>query len=440
MVRRVLIVDEDAQQREDLTRWLHRDGFDVLLAESTEQAERALTGEVCAVVCAYHLRARDGVHLKESHQGIPFIFTIAGDRSQDEQEALEAGVFEILRWPIHPRRLVHLLRHAAQLTEMSSLVHQVRSQLGERFGFRSLVGTSRPMRNLVDRIRHVADTQATILIEGESGTETERIARILHQNNARHLGPFVPFHCEALPPGIGELELFGQEAGDRPGHPGKIRQARSGTLFLEEVDALPRNFQAGLLRLLETRRYCPVGSSKEVVADVRIIATTSKDLSELVQQGSFSRDLHFALSGILLRIPPLRERREDLCGLVQLLMTEIARENERPEPEITRGALGYLQAFEWPGNVRQLRSCLEQMILMGRNIVLDVPDLPEPILRPQKPVQGPRSLAGMTMAEIERVAIYQTLEKTGGNRRLTAQLLGIGLRTLHRKLGQYDLR
>lgn len=456
MDARVLLIEQDLAQREEVAHWLRNEGFEVVAVQELGEATRSLRGGVSVIVSGLPLTGAGARSLmREAARVLPGIQTIVmnqQDRIEDEIVALRSGAFEVLSHPIRPHRLLHLVRHAARMAEMAAVVRQVEDERRGRFSFSRLVGSSIAMSRVRDRVRQVADTRATVLLVGEAGVGKETIARILHQNSSRFSAPFVPVHCEVIPESLLEGELFGRLV-EETLQPGRLSTAAGGTLFLEEVQGLSLDHQGKLLRILESRRFLPVGTEWELEADIRLIATSSHDLGEAVARGDFRSDLYEALGAIRIPIPALRDRREDLCCLVQALSEEICRDNDRPVPPFTQDAIRALERFSWPGNIRQLRSCLERVLLLTRGPVIDLRDLPPAVTETLGYSRGSSdgednqdagseasALAGLSMSEIERAAIVQTLALTGGNRTQTARLLGIGLRTLHRKMIQYELR
>jgi transcriptional regulator with PAS, ATPase and Fis domain len=313
--------------------------------------------------------------------------------------------------------------------------------LNRRNGFENIVGSSAAMREVFERIRLVADTRTTVLIFGESGTGKELVARAIHESSSRRARPFVPVNCAAIPETLIESELFGHEKGAFTGaserRAGLFQAAQGGTLFVDEIGELQLGLQSKLLRAIEYRRIMPVGSTRETEVDVRLIAATNRDLAELTRKGEFREDLYYRLKVVELRLPPLRQRKDDIPLLVHHFIEQIAAENRRPTQGITSEALAALKAYDWPGNVRELRNTLEGIIVLSVRETIELADLPPHISRipaPQLAIQ-----TGMTMAEIEKEAIRRTLEQTSGHRAKTARILGLSVRTLHRKIKEYGL-
>jgi DNA-binding NtrC family response regulator len=300
------------------------------------------------------------------------------------------------------------------------------------------------MRKVFEKIRMVADTRSTVLIEGESGTGKELVARALHHTSTRQKKPFVAINCAALPAALVESELFGHEKGAFTGavdrRIGKFQAADGGTLLIDEIGDMPLDLQSKLLRVLESRCITAIGGNREVAVDVRLVASTNRDLQKLISEAKFRDDLFYRLNVVHIKLPPLRERREDIPLLVRAFIDELAPENNRPVRDITPAALTHLQTYDWPGNVRQLRNLLESVIVTATREVIDIQDLPEPI-RQAHPTASVQALvtAGLTMEQLEKEAIRAALQQTQGNRSEASERLGISVRTLHRKIKEYGL-
>jgi DNA-binding NtrC family response regulator len=358
--------------------------------------------------------------------------------------ALKSGAFHYLKKPIHPEELLHLVRQAIERHRMSVEIAVLHQQINQLAGMHGIIGQSKPMRRLFEKIRMVADTRSTVLIEGESGTGKELVARALHLNSSRRNKPFVAINCAAIPEALIESELFGHVRGAFTGAAekriGTFSAAQGGTLLIDEIGEMQLDLQSKLLRAIETRRISPLGSNEEIDLDVRLIASTHRDLQELITAHRFREDLYYRLNVVNIKLPPLRDRREDIPLLVRAFMEEIAAENNRPVRDISPEALARLQGYDWPGNVRQLRNVLESVIVMSTREVIDSVDFPEPIRDASSapPLQTLIAM-GMPMSEIEKEVIRQTLQRTGGNRSEASKILGISTRTLQRRIKEHNL-
>ena len=366
-------------------------------------------------------------------------------------DAMKRGADDYLTKPVD---LFELRKRASTIVEkrlLSRKVVELESRLGEKFG--KLVGKSRAMEGLFRQMEMVAPTRSNVLIIGDSGTGKELVANALHENSSRKDARFLPINCAAIPAEILESELFGHERGSFTGATGrkigKFELADKGTLFLDEIGELPLDMQVKLLRVLETREFMRVGGTETIRVDIRLIAATNSDLEAAVLKGTFRSDLYYRLKVVTLRIPPLRERREDIPLLVNHFFATFLKENDREGMRITPEAMRVLAAAAWEGNVREVRNLVESLVVLTPGNEIRVEDLP-PELRtlapaadrpaaPRPSADAPKlgSTAGLTMDEIERRAIEDALERTGGNRTQAAEMLGIGLRTLQRKLKEY---
>jgi DNA-binding NtrC family response regulator len=369
-------------------------------------------------------------------------------------DAMKRGADDYLTKPVD---LFELRKRASTIVEkrlLSRKVVELESRLGEKFG--KLIGKSRAMEALFRQMEMVAPTRSNVLIVGESGTGKELVANALHENSPRKDARFLPINCAAIPAEILESELFGHERGSFTGATGrkigKFELADKGTLFLDEIGELPLDMQVKLLRVLETREFMRVGGTETIRVDIRLVAATNSDLEAAVLKGGFRSDLYYRLKVVTLRIPPLRERREDIPLLVNHFFATFLKENDRDGMRIAPEAMRALVAARWEGNVREVRNQVESLVVLTPSNEIRLEDLPPEIrgLAPSTEPQAaahpaaagsdalePGSTAGLTMDEIERRAIEDALARTGGNRTQAAEMLGIGLRTLQRKLKEY---
>ncbi len=317
------------------------------------------------------------------------------------------------------------------------------AQFQEQFG---IIGKTKEIKDLVDIIMQVAKSDISVLIFGESGVGKEVFARAIHGYSNRADKPLVSVNCGAIPEGILESELFGHvrgaftgAAGDRKG---LFETADKGTLFLDEIGDMAPNSQAKLLRVIEDGIVIPVGSNKPVKVDVRIITATNQDLTKLIEEKKFRQDLYFRIKGISVVLPPLRERAEDIPIFVDYFIKQASMEIGSKVAGITDAAMNILKSCDWPGNIRQLRNVIRTMVVMSSRDTLDIHDIPPEISQRRQlmPAAGPvEQTAGLSLAELEKQAIIETLSRTGNNRQQTARILGIGERTLYRKIKEYNL-
>jgi two-component system, NtrC family, response regulator HydG len=462
---RVVLIEDEQGNRDSLTRALARVGYRVEAFASGPPALEYLrrNPDVVLVVTDLNLPGMDGLGVLRAAREIDpdvGVLMITGDAEhmsvESAVDAMQRGADSYL---VKPVDLHQLRRQAALIIEKRLLTRRVvelESRLGEKFG--RIIGHSRAMEALFRQMELVAPARSNVLIIGESGTGKELVANALHENSPRRDHRFLPINCAAIPEEILESELFGHEKGSFTGAAsrkiGKFELADKGTLFLDEIGELPLEMQVKLLRVLEQREFMRVGGTENVKVDIRLVAATNTDLEAAVEQGRFRSDLYYRLKVVTLRIPPLRERREDIPLLAQHFLHAFCKENDREGMRFTPEAMKALMRAPWEGNVRELRNLVESLVVLSLHLEIGVADLPDEYRSPagdggEEPRAGEDGEApdrptagvppGMTMDEIERQAILAALDQTGGNRTQAAERLGIGLRTLQRKLKEYRL-
>ena len=459
----VVIIEDEDGNRGSYERALSKIGYRIGSFASAEPALDYLRihHDVVLVITDLMMPGMDGFGVLATAREIDpeiGVLMITGHGSVESAvDAMKRGADDYLTKPVD---LFELRKRASTIVEkrlLSRKVVELESRLGEKFG--KLVGKSRAMEGLFRQMEMVAPTRSNVLIVGESGTGKELVANALHENSPRKDARFLPINCAAIPAEILESELFGHERGSFTGATGrkigKFELADKGTLFLDEIGELPLDMQVKLLRVLETREFMRVGGTETIRVDIRLVAATNTDLEAAVLKGTFRSDLYYRLKVVTLRIPPLRERREDIPLLVNHFFVTFAKENDREGLRITPEAMRVLVAAPWEGNVREVRNLVESLVVLTPGSEIRVEDLPVelrslappsaadarvvPVRAPAAPAEAikPGSTAGLTMDEIERRAIEDALERTGGNRTQAAEMLGIGLRTLQRKLKEY---
>ncbi len=443
---RVIVVDDDEGNRRSMELALRKDGYDVTSFTTGQEAIDALDNEGAdLLVTDLRMPGLDGLEvLKRARAVDPGIgvLVITGFGSVESAvDAMKHGADDYLQKPVN---LVELRKRVAATVEKRRLEEEVASlkvRLEEKFSFGKIVGESKAMQQILHQLTLVAPTRSSVLIAGESGTGKELVANALHQNSPRKENRFVAINCAAIPADILESELFGHERGSFTGavqrKVGTFEMADKGTLFLDEIGELPIPLQAKLLRALEERTFMRVGGTETIRVDVRILAATNSDLESKVAAGTFRSDLYYRLKVVTILIPPLRERPEDIPPLVHRFFEMFKAENSRSGLALAPETLETLTRARWDGNVRELKNTIESMVVLAPpgTTVIGPDALPESLRlgRPAAPAAGP----ARTMDEIEKNAILATLEKTGGNRTRAAEILGIGLRTLQRKLREY---
>jgi DNA-binding NtrC family response regulator len=409
---------------------LEQDGFDVLLTD-------------------FRLPTEDGMKLIARAKSLskpPICILMTAYGSEElAVEAMKRGADDyIAKGRLQIDELELRIANALRRHRLEAENVALRRQLDAKFGLENLVGESPAMKEVFEVVQQVAPARATVLLLGESGTGKEMVAKVIHQLSPRAQQPMVSVHCAALAPTLLESELFGHEKGAFTGaherRIGRFEQAQGGTLFLDEIGEIDASVQIKLLRFLGERTFERVGSNKTLSADVRLIAATNRDLEERVKEGAFREDLFFRLRVVEIRLPPLRDRLEDIPLLARTFLAELSRENDKPVKGFTPEAFDLLMRYHWPGNVRELRTTVEHAVVLCRGEKVTVRDLPaalrEGAAKGQEEKDMKRVLArsDLTAKEAEREMILRALKATGGNRTDAAKRLGVSRRTLHRKL------
>ncbi len=447
----VLIVEDEVAHGEAISEGLKRAGHACLVVESAEEGIASIRRRPPDVVITdYKLGgSMTGLDvLKECKQISPdtevVLITAHGDEQLARRALKEEGAYDYLTKPLDIEELREVVDRAARQALSSRQNRVLRGQLDKRFSFEGIIGASAEMARILKIVRQVADSKITVLVVGESGTGKDLIAHAIHRNSPRKDRPLLVSNCAAYAEGVLESELFGHVKGAFTGaateRRGVFEEADGGTLFLDEVGDMASSMQSKVLRAIENGEIIRVGSNKPIHVDVRLIAATNQDLRQLVKDGRFREDLYYRLNQVTLRVPPLRDRREDVPLLVDHFIKRANEEHGKQVTGITPEAVRRLAAYHWEGNVRQLQNVISAMVVLAEGRVLDVGDIPDPIRGSTEIVPaGQVRLAGRTLEEIERVAITETLKLTQGNRERAAKVLGIGARTLYRKLKEYGL-
>ncbi len=442
----VLVVDRAGESTRALVAFLRGHELEVVCAHDSERAFNLLDGE-CVDGLVTELKAEriDGMSLlaraRERNPEVCAIVVTERAGFETAIEAMRRGAADFQIKPLDHDVLFAVLHRGLERQRLAARVAEMEVQLDERLGFERLTGRSRAIVGVLEQVRHIAPTRAAVLIEGEPGTGMSLVARAIHRHSPRHDRPFARVHCAAVAGGIVERELFGDARSPSAAQRGGLEIAAGGTLFLADVDALPPPAQVGLLRVLRDRSFERVGGDETLKADVRLIAATHRDLAAEVRAGRFREDLHDRLGVARIQMPSLRERREDIPLLVDGFIRDFNHEHGRKVTGITRGALDRLVRHPWPGNVRELEATIEGMVLLAREKrPLDVSDLPEALREGADPADRLELVVGMTVDEAERRLIAATLRRVGGDKPRAAAMLGIGLRTLYRKIERYGLR
>ncbi len=452
---KILIVENDRLQAEMIARELRRSAYECIVADSGEQAVKMLDHTTFnLVITNYQLGGTvDGItiiHHAKNQWYAPevILMTAHGDDKLARNVLKKENAYDYMTKPIDLDELKTTVDNAIKQSVESQQNKLLRKKLEEKFVSEDIISTSTQMERILKIVRQVALTNISILLQGESGTGKDLIAQAIHQNSPRSDKRIVTLDCAGLSEGVLESELFGHSKGAFTGavasRKGRFEYADGSTLFLDEIGEMPLSMQTKLLRVLENREIIPVGSNEPVSIDVRLISATNRDLAKLVKEGGFRKDLYFRIKGVTLKIPPLRERRDDIPLLIRYFLIKFAKDNNQRVKEITPEASNMLVNYYWPGNVRELKNCIESMAVLSEDDVLDVEDVPEDIQSQSSETQTTAivpltSLVGKSLQELEKEHIINTLEMTDGNREKAANILGIAPRTLYRKLKEYGL-
>lgn len=443
----ILVVDRpDAAAA--LAAHLRERGWKTVIAPDDEAARRALdAGRVHAVVAPLEAPHIDGLalcdHARRRHAGVCVILAVEPARTTEAAAAFAAGATAVVPRPTDPEWLAGAVELGIAQQRLAEHAAVLERELDERLRVAPFDGHSRAIERVMEQVRHLASSHAPVLIEGEAGTGRSLAARAVHHNSPRREGPFVVFDCGAFPAPRLERELFGEGAAETPheARPGRVEPADGGTLFLADVDALPAGAQVRLLRVLQDHAYERLGGGATLRVDTRLIVSTSRDLAEQVAAGAFREDLLQRIGAVRIRMPSLRERREDIPFLVERFLAEASRSHDRRIRGITPGALDRLMRQEWPGNVRELRDTVERMVTVARRgSRLEPADLRPTAGLPESEPAGLEIQVGTTVGDAERRLIIATLAHAGFDKPRAAALLGIGLRTLYRKIKEYGIR
>ncbi len=456
MVPTVLIVDDEKHTRDGLRQALE-DTYDIYLAQDATEAFNLMESEAFDVIVTdLRMPGKSGLQVIDkalalAHKPVVIMMTAYGN-VESAVEAMKRGATDFLTKPVNLEKLEILIQRALKSRTLETENVRLQERLDERFNLEGIIGGSEALQRVIDRVRLVAPSRATVLIAGETGTGKELIAQAIHQGSGRAKAPFVAVHCAALPATLLEAELFGHERGAFTGATerriGRFESADGGTIFLDEIGEISLQTQVKLLRFLEQRTFERIGSSKPIAVDVRLLAATNRDLEAMTREGTFREDLYFRLNVVQVRMPPLRERADDIPLLLDHFLRHFARENGVDPPVFEPGALRCLTAYPWPGNIRELRNFAENAVVLSRSARIHEYDL-EPRFRggaapgagvevPVRPAPGSATAASpLSVEENEKRLLREALLQARGNRTRAAELLGVSRRTLHRKIARW---
>jgi DNA-binding NtrC family response regulator len=446
---KVLVVDDEPTEREGLARLVGQWGYEVETASSGEEALSLVESQHPAVVLTdLVLPEMDGLTLLQKLRETgrpPIVLLVTGHGTVETAvEAMRHGAFDYLTKPVDATRLQVLLEKSIEQESLSREVSFLRHQLRQKGSFGQLVGQSKGMQEVYRWIELAATSTAPVLVFGDSGTGKELVARTVHELSNRRNKPFVAINCAAIPETLIESELFGHERGAFTGATerrlGCFELADAGTLFLDEIAEMDSNTQAKLLRVLQEGAFRRVGGKAEIQVDVRVVAATNRVPTDAISQGQLREDLFYRLNVFSIRLPPLRERRDDVPLLARTFIEEFNRQDNRQVRGLTGEAERELERYHWPGNVRELRNVVQRAVVLSGTGLIDTEHLPENILRSAAPVASAPRGSIVPIREMEREAILRALDETNHDKRRAAQLLGISLKTLYNKLAKYGIQ
>ena len=445
----ILVVEDELNIRTALVTMLEKRGHVARSAGTAEEALRLLDETTMdLVITDLKMPGMGGMDLlrkvKKAWPATEVVVMTAYGSIETAVEAMRLGAYDYITKPIDRDRFPVLVEKALERHFLASENRELRDRLETRARFEDMIGDSALMHQIYNLVEMVAASDVTVLVAGESGTGKELLARAIHQKSPRAGGPFISVNCGALPETLLESELFGYEKGAYTGamgtKVGRFELADGGTLFLDEIGELSLKSQVDFLRVLETKEFRRLGGTKVIKVDARIIAATNRNLEEAVQQGIFREDLYYRLNVIPLRVPPLRERPEDIPLMVQSFLREFALKHGRPPQEVSREAMRLLRLYAWPGNIRQLRNVIERLMITVKDRVMEPCHLPDEVQASQEHVRTVLVTLGSTLEEIEREVIRRTLAEVTNHREKAAKILGISLRTLQYKIKEYGIR
>jgi len=444
----VLVVDRESRETDELIAFFRDKDFETFWAKDGEQAFNILDNErIDMMVAELRVHRINGMRLLEiAKQRNPEICVVLiADRADipTATEAMRQGAYDFQTKPLNFGKLEAVIMRAVSHQQLVIEKHELERQLDLRFGVGAIIGNSPQMIAVYAKLRQIAPTDATVLIHGPTGSGKDLVARAVHRLSQRHDRSFVKLNCAALPEGLVESELFGHVRGAFTGahrdREGRFKLADGGTLLLDEISSLSLGTQTKLLQVIEEGRFEPLGSSHSVRVDVRLIAASNVDLEDASDHGKFRRDLYYRLKVTELALPPLTCRRGDILLLVDEFVRRANQRHGKHITGVTRGVINVFMRYRWPGNVRELENAVEQMVILGRDgKPLDVADVPETIKAAGTDGETMSIPVGVSMAEVERTAIEHTLQSVGYDKQKAAAILGIGLRTLYRKLKEYQ--
>jgi len=438
---KLLVVDDEAIVRESLRDWLTDAGYQVFTAESGPKALDVIEEEKPGIMIAdLVMPGMDGIELmkkaKALQPGLEVVIITAYASIPTAINAMKEGAYDYIEKPFCPERAELLVKKLAEHQELVEENISLRQRLEDHYRFENIITKSPKMQRVIEIIKVVARSNATVLITGESGTGKELVARAIYSQSNRHNKPFIAISCAALPESLLESELFGHEKGSFTGayaqKKGKFEFAEGGTLFLDEIGEMSANIQVHLLRVLEEKEFTRVGGNEPIKVDVRVISATNKDLRKAIEKQEFREDLYYRLNVVNIELPPLRERKEDIPILAEHFLNKFASENRKEVSGFSPEAMEFLLCYDWPGNIRELENAIERVVILAKDSLIAIDDLPQENLS-----LGYSTTSKKSIKEVEKEHILNVLRKTGDNYSEAARILGISRMTLYNKAKEY---
>ncbi len=443
---RVLIIDDEEKLRNLLSKIISFEGFEVFQASTIKSGlQRLEVEEIDVVICDVKLPDGSGVDtakvIKEKYPAVEVILLTAFGNIPDGVQAIKNGAFDYITKGDDNNKIIPLLYKASEKVALNKRVQQLEKQLGKKYSFDKIIGSSKPILKAIELAKKVAPNDTTVLLTGETGTGKEVFAQAIHQGSSRATQNFVAINCSAFSKELLENELFGHKAGSFTGatkdQKGLFEEAHNGTIFLDEIGEMAMDLQAKILRVLETGEFLRVGDAKPIKVNVRIIAATNRNLENEIELGHFRSDLFYRLSVFCIQLPSLRERIKDIKLLAQYYADLFALKSNRKPLTLSEDYITALQNNMWKGNIRELKNVIERSVILADSDVLDLDTLPADL---QYTKSNHQQLSAFSMASAEKLHIQKILNHTGGNKAETARLLEIGVATLYRKMEQYKIQ
>lgn len=445
-VKHILIIDDEEKLRGLLARIIRAEGFEVSEAADLQSGFKKLqTLDIDVVLCDVKLPDGSGVafvpKVKTAFPMVEIALLTAFGNIPDGVQAMRDGAFDYIVKGDDNDKIIPILYKAIDKVQLQKKVGQLEQRISEKFGFEAVVGTSKPLAQAIALARKVAPGDATVLLTGETGTGKEVFAQAIHENSGRKHNSFVALNCSAFSREILESELFGYKAGAFTGaakdKKGFLDEADGGTLFLDEIGEMPLELQAKMLRVLETNEYIPVGDTRVRKSNFRLIAATNRDLKQESEQQRFRADLYFRLNVFEIQLLPLRQRQKDIEPLARLFAVKASVKVAKPGLELSPETIEKLEAYDWPGNIRELKNVVERAAILCDGLVISADDLPLEIQHPAPRTSG--AMSAFSLESVEKLHLQKVLNYTNGNKAEAARLLEIGIATLYRKIDAYQL-